>query len=182
MHIPYFSILDWLSIIFFIILFILLSLLVAQSKNTKIVIGGIFASFLVTLFGAILSFVIIEKYTKHASFKQLESRRILFNETMFISGYIKNDGKYPLNYCKLDFKLVNTAKDMYKKGTFFKSGGLNLFGSKEKEEAKPQIIRKIKFITFTPPLRPNFSHPFSIVLKYPGYFRNALIIKKLYCH
>jgi hypothetical protein len=66
MHLPYFSILDWLAVGFFIILFIALSLLSAQAKKSSIVMGGIFASFLVSVFGGILSIVILEKYTKHA--------------------------------------------------------------------------------------------------------------------
>jgi hypothetical protein len=182
MHLPYFSILDWLAVGFFVILFIALSLLSAQAKKSSIIIGGIFASFLVSTFGGVLSIVILEKYTKHAYLSKVKERRILFNETMFIGGFIVNNGKFPLNYCKLDIKLINNDRSKYSKGTFFKSGGFNIFGGKDKKQAKPQVINKTKYFTFNPPLKPNYSEPFSIVLPYPRYFRNTQIIKKLYCH
>jgi hypothetical protein len=182
MHLMYFSILDWLAVIFFLILFIALSLLSAQAKKTGIILGGIFASFLVSTFGGVLSIVILEKYTKSAYLSKVQERRILFNETMFINGFIVNNGRYPLNYCKLDIKLINNDRNKYSKGTFFKSGGFNIFGGKDKEQAKPQVIKKTKYVTFKPHLKPKYSKPFSVSLKYPGYFRNTQIIKKLYCH
>jgi hypothetical protein len=182
MHFPYFSILDWLTVAFFLILFITLSLLSAQATKTNIVIGGIFTSFLVSVFGGILSIIILEKYTKSAYLSKVKERRILFNETMFIEGFIVNNGRYPLNYCKLDIKLINNDRSKYSKGTFFQSGGFNLFGGKDKKQTKPQVIKKTKYFTFKPALKPSYSKPFSITLKYPGYFKNTMIIKKLYCH
>jgi len=182
MHLMYFSILDWLTVGFFIILFIALSLLSAQAKKSSIVLSGIFASFLVSTFGGVLTIVILEKYTKHAYLSKVQERHILFNETMFINGFIVNNGKFPLNYCKLEIKLINNDKNNYSKGTFFKSEGFNIFGGKDKKQAKPQVINKTKYFTFKPSLKPNYSRPFSVTLPYPGYFRNTQIIKKIYCH
>ena len=178
----YFSILDWLAVGFFLILFIALSLLSAQAKSTGVVLGGIFASFLVSTFGGVLSIVILEKYTKKAYIYKVKERRILFNETFFISGYIRNNGKFPLNYCKLEVKLINNDRSKFSKGSFFKSGGFEIFGGKDKKEVKPQTIEKTKYFTFKPPLKPFYSEPFSITLKYPGYFTRVQVIKKLYCH
>jgi len=182
MHMPYFTIIHWLDIAFFVILFIALSLLSAQAKKTSVIISGIFASFLVTTFGAVLSIIIIEKYTKKAQMVKVTERRILFNETMFIKGYIKNVGKFPINYCTVSIKLINNDRKHFQKGTFFKSGGLNIFGDKDKKLAKPNTVKKEKVFTFKPPLKPAYREPFSIVLPYPGYFRNTMIIKKIYCH
>jgi len=182
MHIIYFSILHWLAIAFFIILFIALSLLSAQAKKTNIIISGIFASFLVSVFGGILSIIILEKYTKKGMMVKVKERRILFNETMFISGYIQNVGRFPLNYCKVSIKLINNDRKQFGKGSFFKSSGLDIFGSKDKKLAKPNTVYKEKYFTFKPPLKPNYREPFSIVLPYPGYFKNTMIIKKIYCH
>ena len=182
MHLPYFTIIHWLAIAFFIILFIALSLLSAQAKKTSIVLSGIFASFLVTTFGATLTIIILEKYTKKGMMTNVKERRILFNETMFISGNIYNSGRFPLNYCTISIKLINNDRKNFGKGTFFKSGGLNIFGSKDKEIAKPNTIKKEKTFTFKPALKPNYRKPFSISLKYPGYFKNTMIIKKIYCH
>jgi len=182
MNIIYFSIVHWLFIAFFVILFIVLSLLSAQAKKTSIIISGIFASFLVTTFGATLSIIILEKYTKKGMMIKVKERRILFNETIFIKGYIQNVGKFPLNYCKVSIKLINNDRKNFGKGTFFKSGGLNVFGSKDKENPKPNTIYKEQIFTFKPALQKNHRKAFSVVLKYPGYFKNTMIIKKIYCH
>ena len=64
MNLPYFTFLHWLAIAFFIILLIALSLLSATAKKSNIVVSGIFASFLVSVFGAVLSIIILEKYLK----------------------------------------------------------------------------------------------------------------------
>ena len=182
MNLPYFSIIHWLAITFFIILFIALSLLSAQAKKSSIIMSGIFASFLVTLFGAFLTIVILEKYTKKGAFIKMKERRILFNETYFINGYIQNVGKFSLNYCKVYIKLVNNDRKQFGKGTFFKSGGVNVFGSKDKKLEKPNIIVKEQIFKFKPALKKGYKKPFSITLKYPGYFKNTRVIKKIYCH
>jgi len=182
MHIIHFTILHWLAIAFFVILFIALSLLSAQAKKTSFVLSGIFASFLVTTFGAVLTIIILEKYTKKAVMLKVSERRILFNETMFIKGDIQNTGRFPLNYCKITVKLINNDRKQFGKGTFFKSGGLSIFGDKEKKLEKPNTVYKEKYFTFNPPLKPGYRKPFSIVLPYPGYFKGTMIIKKIYCH
>jgi hypothetical protein len=182
MNLPYFTILHWLAVAFFLILFIVLSLLSSQAKKTNIIISGIFASFLVTTFGAILSVIILEKYTKKGTMIKVQDRRILFNETIMVRGDILNIGKFPLNYCKIGIKLINNDRRQFGKGTFFKSKGFDVFGSKDKHLSKPNTIYKEQTFKFTPPLRPQYRHPFSITLKYPGYFRGVTIIKKIYCH
>lgn len=182
MHIIYFSFVHWLIIAFFILLFIVLSLLSAQAKKTSIVLGGIFASFLVTTFGGVLGIVILEKYTKKGIMTKVQERRILFNETFMVRGYIQNVGRFPINYCKVDIKIINNDRKQFSKGTFFKSGGFDIFGSKKKEIAKPNTIEKIQYFTYKPPLKSGYFKPFSVVMKYPGYFRGAMVIKKIYCH
>ena len=182
MHIIYFSIVHWLLIGFFIIFFIALSLLSAQAKSTSVVLGGIFASFLVTTFMGILGIVILEKYTKKGEFIKLQERRILFNETFMVNGYIKNVGRFPVNYCKVDIKIINNNRKQFSKGTFFKSGGFDIFGGKDKKIAKPNTMEKVQYFTYKPALKPGYMQPFSIIMKYPGYFSGAMVIKKIYCH
>ena len=184
MHIPYFTILHWLDLIFFILLFIFLTILSikAAGNSTKLLISMIFASFLVTAFGAVLGLVILEKYTKKAVLMHVEKRRVLINETMVIKGEVKNIGGFKINYCKLDIKLVNNGWGAkIPKGTFFKSGGLNLFGSKNKQKQKPNTVKAVRFIV-TDGLLPGQIKNFSVIVPYPPYFRNTFVNYKLYCH
>ena len=184
--IPYFTILHWLDILFFLILFIFLVLLSvkASNNNTKVLLSMIFASFLVTFFGAILGLVILEKYTKKAKILNVTQRRVLLNETLVLKGRVKNIGKFKINYCKLEIKLVNNGlnekKTQQKGTTFFKSGGLDVFGSKEKNK-RPNTIKATKVIVKNG-LLPGRSKNFSTVIPYPPYFRNTYLNYKLYCH
>ena len=182
MRIPYFTILHWLDIAFFLILFIFLTILsVKAAKNSvKLLLSMIFASFLVTTFGAVLGLIILEKYTKKAILLDVKQRRVLINETLVLKGRVKNIGKFKINYCKLDIKLVNNGwGGGFKKGTFFKPGGLNLFGSKEKK--KPNIVKVTKYI-ITDELRPGEIKNFTAIIPYPPYFKNTYLNYKLYCH
>jgi len=82
MRLPYFTILHWLDIAFFIILFIFLVILSvkAAKDNVKLLLSMIFSSFLVTVFLGVLGLIILEKYTKKAILLDVKQRRVLINE------------------------------------------------------------------------------------------------------
>jgi len=183
MRFPYFTSLHWLDIAFFLILFIFLTLLSlkAAKNSVKLLLSMIFASFIVTAFGAILGLVILEKYTKKAELLDVTQRRVLINETLVLKGRVKNIGKFKINYCKLEIKLVNNGwgGGGFTKGTFFKPGGLEIFGSKEKK--RPNVLKVTRFI-ITDGLSPGEIKNFSAIIPYPPYFKNTYLNYKLYCH
>ena len=182
--IPYFTILHWLTILFFLILFIFLVVLSvkASNNNTKVLLSMIFASFLVTAFGAGIGLVILEKYTKKAKILNMAQRRVLLNETLVLKGRVKNIGKFKINYCKLEIKLVNNGwGGKIQKGDFFKPGGLKIFGSKDEEKKRPNTIKATKVI-IKDGLLPGEIKNFSVGVPYPPYFRNTYLNYKLYCH
>ena len=182
--IPYFTILHWLDILFFLILFIFLVVLSvkASNNNTKVLLSMIFASFLVTAFGAVLGLIILEKYTKKAKILNMTQRRVLLNETLVLKGRVKNVGKFKINYCKLEIKLVNNGLGgKMQKGAFFKSEGLNIFGSKDKENKRQNTIKVTKVI-IKDGLLPGGFKSFSTAIPYPPYFRNTYLKYKIYCH
>ncbi|NPA12314.1 MAG: DUF2393 domain-containing protein [Epsilonproteobacteria bacterium] len=184
MRFPYFTILHWLDIAFFLILFIFLVILSvkAAKDSVKLLLSMIFASFLVTAFGAVLGLVILEKYTKKAKLLNVEQRRVLINETLVLKGRVKNIGKFKINYCKLEIKLVNNGwGGGFTKGTFFKPGGLSLFGSKEEKKKRPNTVTATRYI-ITDGLKPGEIKNFSAVIPYPPYFKNTYLNYKLYCH
>ncbi len=182
MNVPYFTVLHWLDLLFFLLLFIFLVIvsIKASGSNAKIALSMIFASFLVSAFGGVLGIVILEKYTKQARIIDLKQRRVLLNETLVLKGRIKNVGDYKINYCKLKIKLVNNAYgSKLKKGSLFKSGGLNIFGSKDKN-VKPNTIEVTRVIVRK--LEPGIMKNFSVVMPYPPYFKDTYLNTKLYCH
>ena len=182
--IPYFTILHWLDIVFFLILFIFLVVISikAAGESVKLLISMIFASFLVTTFAAGLGLIILEKYTKKAKLLDVKQRRVLINETLVLKGRVKNIGKFKINYCKLEIKLVNNGwGGGFNKGTFFKSGGINIFGSKEKKQQRPNTVKATRVI-IKDGLLPKEIKSFSAVIPYPPYFKNTYLNYKLYCH
>ncbi|GAB6074181.1 DUF2393 family protein [Nautilia lithotrophica] len=182
--IPYFTILHWLDIVFFLVLFIFLVIISikAAGNSTKLLLSMIFASFIVTAFGAGLGLIILEKYTKKAKLIDVKQRRVLINETLVLKGRVKNIGKFKINYCKLEIKLVNNGwGGKFTKGSFFKPGGLNIFGSKDKQEAKPNTVKATRII-IKDGLLPGEIKDFSAIVPYPPYFKNTYLNYKLYCH
>ena len=182
--IPYFTILHWLDILFFLILFIFLVVLSvkASNNNTKVLLSMIFASFLVTAFGAVLGLIILEKYTKKAKILDLTQRRVLLSEILVLKGRVKNIGKFNSNYCKLEIKLTSNelGEKKAQKGTFFKSGGLDIFGSKD-EKGQTNIVEATRII-IKDGLSPGEIKSFSAIIPYPSYFKNTYLNYKLYCH
>jgi hypothetical protein len=138
---------------------------------------------LVSTFGAVMSVVILEKYTKVGIMTGVKERRILFNESLFIQGYIKNAGKFPIKYCTINVKLVNQDRKQFGKGSFFKSAGFDIFGGKDtKKKSRPNTVQKEKVIKFKNLLKPGHAEVFSMSVPYPSYFKQTLIIKKMSCH
>ncbi len=182
--IPYFTILHWLDIAFFLVLFIFLTIisLKAADNSTKLLLSMVFASFLVTAFGAVLGLIILEKYTKKAELVNVKQRRVLINETLVLKGRVKNIGKFKINYCKLEIKLVNNGfGGGLTKGSFFKSAGLNIFGSKDKKQQRPNTVKATKVIIKNG-IIPGETKDFSAIIPYPPYFKNTYLNYKLYCH
>ena len=182
--IPYFTTLHWLDIVFFLVLFVFLVIvsIKAAGNSNKLLLSMIFASFLVTAFGAGLGLLILEKYTKKAKLLNVKQRRVLINETLVLKGRVKNIGKFKINYCKLEIKLVNNGwGGGFNRGNFFKSGGLNVFGSKEKKLAKPNTVKATRIIVKNG-IKPGEIKNFSAVIPYPPYFKNTYLNYKLYCH
>ena len=182
--IPYFTILHWLDTVFFLVLFIFLVIISikAAGNNTKLLLSMIFASFLVTAFGAVLGLIVLEKYTKKAKLIDVKQRRVLINETLVLKGRVKNISKFKINYCKLEIKLVNNGwGGKLTKGSFFKPGGLSIFGSKDKQQAKPNTVKATRII-IKGGLLPGEIKDFSAIVPYPPYFKNTYLNYKLYCH
>jgi hypothetical protein len=182
--IPYFTTLHWLDIVFFLVLFVFLVIvsIKAAGNSNKLLLSMIFASFLVTAFGAGLGLLILEKYTKKAKLINVKQRRVLINETLVLKGRVKNIGKFKINYCKLEIKLVNNGwGGGLSKGSFFKSGGLNVFGSKDKQQVKPNTVKATRIIIKNG-MKPGEIKSFSAIIPYPPYFKNTYLNYKLYCH
>ncbi len=177
----YFTILHWITLFVFLLLFILLVIVSKKETNPKIFWSMVFSSFLVTSMLAVFSMFVLDKYTKKAKLIKITHKRVLLNETIMFFGQVQNVGKFKIGRCKLEVKMVNNAlnpNNISPKTFYAPRSGLGfLFSSKND---KPSTI--IKDFIIAKNLKPGQIINFSATMPYPAYFNNADIRYKLYCH
>ncbi len=177
----YFTILHWITLFVFLLIFILLVIVSKKETNPKIFWSMVFSSFLVTSTLSLFSMFVLDKYTKKAKLVNITHRRVLLNETIMFFGQVQNIGRFKIGHCKLEVKIVNNALNVndLSGSTFYKprSGLGFLFSSKEE---KPSTI--IKDFVVAKNLKPGELRNFSASMPYPPYFQKADIRYKLYCH
>jgi len=176
----YFTVLHWITLSVFFLIFILLIVLAKEETDKKIFWSMVFSSFLVISLLSVFSLFVLDKYTKKAKLVRIVSKRVLLNETIMFFGSVKNVGKFKIGKCKLRVKIVNNALNINNlSGSSFyapKSGLESLFTNKKE---KPSTI--IKYFTVAKNLLPGRIYDFSATMPYPPYFQNANIRYKLYC-
>ena len=86
----------------------------------------IFASFLVVMTAGAFTIMAIDKYTKKATLYGVKNTRILRNETIVFTGFVKNKGDYTIGKIVLNVKLVNKGHvtGNVKGGSFYKPSGM----------------------------------------------------------
>ncbi|OQX72973.1 MAG: hypothetical protein B6D59_06880 [Campylobacteraceae bacterium 4484_4] len=175
----YMTPLHWTAIAIFSLLFVLLSVL-AWKENRDHAWGLIFASFLLTGFGAFFSLYALEKYTKKGEILEWRHHRDYMTESVMVSGKIKNVGSFPIAYCKVTLTISNGARGFkMKKGTYFKpsTGITNPFGTKKVSSSRIEQEREV-----VDHLEPGKVKDFYFRLRYPPGFVDPIYKLKLTCH
>ncbi len=171
----YFTIWHWTAIISAIILFFFLVIISLREKNQKTVIAMIFSSFLVLSTATFFSLLAIDKYTKVATLYGVKNTRILRNESIVFTGYVKNKGDYTIGEIVLTVKLVNKGHvtGNVKGGSFYKpSGFFDFFASLgEKSTYKPQKV--VEEFVVARNIEPGKAKSFRVQMKYPPYFKHV---------
>ncbi len=171
----YFTIWHWSAIIIGIILFFLLVIASLKEKNQKNIISMIFASFLVIITAEVFTMMAIDKYTKIATLYGVKNTRILRNETIVFTGYVKNKGDYTIGNVVLNVKLVNKGHvtGNVKGGNLYKPSGLFDFFTSfgETKSYKPQKVEE-QFVV-AKNLEPGKATSFRVQMKYPPYFKHV---------
>lgn len=168
-----------LGIIF--ILFIAGVIASLKQKNKKMIYSMLFSTVLVSLFLAVFSIFIVDKYTKIPKLYDLKNKRLLSIEKIVYTGKVKNEGSFPIGAVTLEIKLVNKghATGNVKGGNFYKpSGFLDFFTSGFGiNKSKPQTVTK-KFIVARN-LKPGKIQRFRVYFDFPPYFRNVAQFAKV---
>ena len=178
----YFTILHWLTLLFFLALFILLVIVSRKESRPNVFWSMVFASFLVTSTAAVFSMFVLDKYTKKARLVSIENHRILRTEEIVFKGEVENVGRFTIGQCKLSIKMVNNPVESGRLSgsQIYKPSGMEFFKSKETKKERPNTIEK-EFVV-AKKLKPNEIRPFTVRMPYPPYFSKTRLIYHLYCH
>jgi len=180
-----FNYLHYLVLATIFILFILGIVKSLQQKKKNILLGMVFSVTIVSLFFAVFSVIIIDKYTKKVEVYQVKNKRLLGIEKIIYTGIVKNEGDFPIGKVIFEVKLVNKghATGNIKGGNFYKPSGLLDFlpnEARDKEKAKPQSI--VKEFVVARNLKPGTSKSFRVYFDYPPYFRSVAGFTKVSGH
>ena len=172
------TVVHWIMIVVFILIFILLAVLAQKEPNKKTRISLVILSFIISLIGALVSLLILDKYTKKAKIINYSTQRNYNKESVTIRGKIKNIGKFYIGYCTMDIKIVN--KVVHKKGTKFmyKTSSVgDMF--KSKGYKKNFLKTSVKAVE---DLKPKLTKNFKVSVKIPSHFQNPRYFLHLVCH
>jgi len=180
-----FNYLHYLALAFILLLFILGIVASLHQKKRNIRLGMLFSVTVISIFLAIFSVIIIDKYTKHVGLYQVKNKRLLSIEKIVYTGIVKNEGDFTIGKVIFEIKLVNKghATGNVKGSNFYRPSGLLDFmpnGDRDKAKAKPQTVIK-KFVV-AKNLKPGTSKSFRVYFNYPGYFRSVSDFTKISGH
>lgn len=154
-----------------------------KQKGASLKLGMLFSVTLISLFLAILSVVIVDKYTKKVGLYKLQNSRYLSIEQIVYRGIVKNRGNFEIGKVTFEIKLVNRGHVMgnLKGADFYKSSGFfDFFKDGFNIKSKPQSVTK-EFIVARN-LKAGASKRFVVRFRYPPYFRNPSQFPKVWGH
>jgi len=175
----------WHFIVFGVIfvLFLLGIVSAMKQESTKLKIGMSISVMVFSLFLAIFSVVVVDKYTKEVKLYKLKNKRLLSTEKIIYTGIVKNEGNHKIGKVTFEIKLVNKghATGNVKGGSFYKSSGFfDFFSGGYNLKFKPQSITK-EFVVARN-LKPGTAKSFRVYFRYPPYFKSTSQFAKVWGH
>ncbi|QFR50139.1 DUF2393 domain-containing protein [Sulfurimonas lithotrophica] len=136
---------------------------------------------LIMLLVAGFALVTVDKYTKKVELYKFDNKRLLSIEKIVYTGIVKNEGNYEIGEVTLEIKIVNKAREMGKRASFFTpSGFADFFSGGANILYRPQNI--VKTFVVAKNLKPGEAKSFRIYFDYPPYFKNVSQFAKVYGH
>ena len=174
----YFTILHWLTLIFFLLLYgLLIYFSKKEAKDDKIFLAMLFSSTLVILIAIVFSIFVLDKYTKKAALFNVTNSRILNTEEMIVQGQVQNTGRFKIGQCTITIRLVNEGLG---RGTsltgdvvFTPRTGWDF--ARKKDEQRTNVIEINEVIARN--LQPGHYETFVIRFRYPPYFTSAMMVE-----
>ena len=173
------TILHWIVVAIFVLIFLILLLLSIKEKNRDTFFSMAFSSLLLVSAGTVFAIFILDNYTKKAELISHKHKIDFRKEIVKIDGKIKNIGKFKIGYCNAIVRISNHPPRGSSKTSFFKSNNsiTDIFSSKPQK--KNLIEEEILAVTN---LDAKKSKRFQVRIDYPMYFVNPKFTVKINCH
>jgi len=147
-----------------------------RQEQKKLIIPMFISVTLISVFLAVFSVLVVDKYTKKVEVYKLKNKRLLSTEQIVYTGRVKNTGNFTVGKVTLEIKLVNKghATGNVKGGNFYKPNGFMdffSFSGGSNKDSKPQTVVK-KFV-IAKNLKAGTAKSFRVYFKYPPYFRSV---------
>ncbi len=181
----YFTIWHWATVAGLAIVFLLLVILSLREKNQKNIISMIFASFLVIMTTGVFAMLALDKYTKEATLYGVKNTRILRNETIVFTGYVKNKGNYKIGKITLKVKLVNRGHvtGNVQGGKLYKpSGFFDFIGSFGSDSRAVKVQKVEEEFVVARNIEPDKASFFRVELPYPPHFKHVAQYTSITAH
>ena len=174
----HFTIIHYIFVAIFFLIFGLLALLCKDEKNPKTRLSLMIVSFVIAFIGLVVSLLILDKYTKKGKLINYHTRRDYNREAVIITGNIQNKGKFKISYCTLDIRIVN--KVIRKKGSVFKYKTSSVGDMFKSRGFKKNFLEDS--VRATEDLKPRLTKSFKVAIKMPSTFQNPRYFFHLVCH
>ncbi len=146
-----------------------------KQKDKKLILPMILSTTVISIFLAVFSIFVVDKYTKIVEISKLKNKRLLSTEQIIYTGFVKNTGNHAIGKVILEIKLVNKGHvtGNVRAGSFYKPRGfMDYFGFNSSDlKSKPQTI--VKEFLVAKNLKSGTGKPFRVYFKFPGYFRSV---------
>lgn len=173
----------WHYIVIAVLLIIYVIGVVVANKTLekKLKIPMITSFTVIMLLIAVFSLIAVDKYTKTVNLYKFENKRILSIEKIVYTGIVKNDGNHEIGEVTFEIKIVNKAREMGKRASFFTPQGFQeFFGGGANILYRPQTITKTFVVARN--LKPGEAKSFRVYFDYPPYFKNVSQFAKVWGH
>ena len=154
-----------------------------KQENAKLKLGMAFSTILISIFLAVFSVMVVDKYTKIVKLYKMKNKRLLSLEKIIYTGIVKNEGNHAIGKVTFQIKLVNKghATGNVKGGNFYKASGFfDFFSGGYNLNFKPQSITK-EFVV-AKNLKPGEAKAFRVYFRYPPYFSSTAQFAKVWGH
>lgn len=153
-----------------------------HEKDLKKALILVCIEFLGVFVACVFASYVLDRQIKKAQILNLDKQRVISQEKMLVSGYVKNTGSVSFLGCTLSMRLINTPFDLKNiDPNLFQRGFFDtlLFKKNRKSNSVTTIKESAKIGSR---LKPGERKRFMVYIKYPGYFRNPSLYYDLNCH